>query len=61
MTDLGIYGGNYLWNQYGMPKLPYISEFNIAKPTYLGVGVQDQIRIKIAMTVTSVTTTARNQ
>ena len=36
-----------------------VSEFNIAKPTYLGVGVQDQIRIKIALTVTSATTVAR--
>jgi polyisoprenoid-binding protein YceI len=38
-----------------------VSEFNIPKPTYLGVGVQDQIRIKIALTVTPVTTTARRQ
>jgi len=38
-----------------------VSEFNIPKPTYLGVGVQDQIKIKIALTVTSVTTTARVQ
>jgi polyisoprenoid-binding protein YceI len=38
-----------------------VSEFNIPKPTYLGVGVQDQIRIKIALTVTPVTTTARMQ
>lgn len=38
-----------------------VSEFNIAKPTYLGVGVQDQIKIKIALTVTSTTTTARAQ
>ena len=36
-----------------------VSEFNIPKPTFLGVGVQDQIRIKIALSVTSVTTTAR--
>jgi polyisoprenoid-binding protein YceI len=36
-----------------------VSEFNIPKPTYLGVGVQDEIQIKIAMTVTSTTTTAR--
>jgi polyisoprenoid-binding protein YceI len=27
-----------------------VSEYNIAKPTYLGVGVQDEIRIKIALT-----------
>ena len=38
-----------------------VSEFNITKPTYLGVGVQDQIKIKIALTVSSVTTTARAQ
>lgn len=36
-----------------------VSEFSIPKPTFLGVGVQDQIRIKIALSVTSVTTTAR--
>jgi polyisoprenoid-binding protein YceI len=36
-----------------------VSDFNITKPTYLGVGVQDEIRIKIALTVTSVTTAAR--
>ncbi|RYY94143.1 MAG: hypothetical protein EOO11_18475 [Chitinophagaceae bacterium] len=29
-SDLGIYGGNYVWNQNGMPKLPYISEFTIS-------------------------------
>ena len=38
-----------------------VSEFNIAKPSYLGVGVQDQIRIKIALTVSSITATARVQ
>jgi len=38
-----------------------VSEFNIPKPTYLGVGVQDQIRIKIAMTVSSIATTARGR
>ena len=38
-----------------------VSDFNIPKPTYLGVGVQDQIKIKIALTVTPVTTTARSQ
>ena len=38
-----------------------VSEFNIAKPTYLGVGVQDQIKIKIALTVTSATTVARSR
>jgi polyisoprenoid-binding protein YceI len=38
-----------------------VSEFNIAKPTYLGVGVQDQIKIKIALTVTSATTLARSR
>ena len=32
-----------------------VSEFNITKPTYLGVGVQDQIRIKISLTATSAT------
>ncbi|RYY99059.1 MAG: hypothetical protein EOO11_06225 [Chitinophagaceae bacterium] len=29
-ADLGLFGGTYLWNQYGMPKLPYISEFGIS-------------------------------
>lgn len=38
-----------------------VSEFNIPKPSYLGVGVQDQIRIKIALTVTSVPTIARGK
>lgn len=38
-----------------------VSEFNIPKPSYLGVGVQDQIRIKISMTVSSVAATARVQ
>jgi polyisoprenoid-binding protein YceI len=38
-----------------------VSDFNIPKPTYLGVGVQDRIKIKIALTVTPVTTTARSQ
>lgn len=37
-----------------------VSEFNIPKPSYLGVGVQDQVRIKIALTVSSsIATTAR--
>ena len=36
-----------------------VSEYNIPKPTYLGVGVQDEIRIKIALTVASIATTAR--
>ena len=38
-----------------------VSEFNITKPTYLGVGVQDQVRIKIALTVSSIATTAHAQ
>jgi polyisoprenoid-binding protein YceI len=38
-----------------------VSEFNIPKPSYLGVGVQDQVRIKIALTVSSIATTARAQ
>lgn len=38
-----------------------VSEFNIPKPSYLGVGVQDQIRIRIALTVSSIATTARVQ
>jgi len=36
-----------------------VSEFNIPKPTYLGVGVQDQVRIKIALTASAIATTAR--
>ena len=37
-----------------------VSEYKITKPTYLGVGVQDEIRIKIALTVEpTVTLTAR--
>lgn len=35
-----------------------VSEYNIAKPTYLGVGVQDEIKIKVALTVHSATTVA---
>ena len=30
----------------------------IAKPTYLGVGVQDEIKIKVALTVQPANTTA---
>ncbi|RYY67652.1 MAG: hypothetical protein EOO12_00390 [Chitinophagaceae bacterium] len=29
-NDLGLYGGTYVWNQNGLPKLPYISEFTIS-------------------------------
>ncbi|RYZ20449.1 MAG: hypothetical protein EOO16_16625 [Chitinophagaceae bacterium] len=29
-NDLGVYGGTYVWNQNGLPKLPYISEFTIS-------------------------------
>ncbi len=35
-----------------------VSEYNITKPTYLGVGVQDEVRIKVALTVQSATTVA---
>ena len=34
-----------------------VSEYKIPKPTYLGVGVQDEIRIKVALTVQSAATT----
>ena len=34
-----------------------VSEYKIPKPTYLGVGVQDEIRIKVALTVLSAATT----
>ncbi|GAA4345152.1 hypothetical protein [Flaviaesturariibacter amylovorans] len=29
-TDLGVHGGTYTWNQNGLPKIPYISEFTIS-------------------------------
>lgn len=35
-----------------------VSEYQITKPTYLGVGVQDEIKIKVALTVQSATTVA---
>ena len=35
-----------------------VSHYNIPKPTYLGVGVQDEIRIKIALTAVPVATVA---
>jgi polyisoprenoid-binding protein YceI len=35
-----------------------VSEYKITKPTYLGVGVQDEIKIKVAMTVLPATTVA---
>jgi polyisoprenoid-binding protein YceI len=35
-----------------------VSEYKIPKPTYLGVGVQDEIRIKVALTVLPATTVA---
>ena len=40
-----------------------VSEYKIPKPTYLGVGVQDEIRIKVALTVQPAATTvaARRQ
>ena len=38
-----------------------VSEFNIPKPSYLGVGVQDEVRVKISLTVSSIATTARVQ
>lgn len=39
-----------------------VSEYKIAKPSYLGVGVQDEIRIKIALTAQpTATLTARSK
>ena len=35
-----------------------VSEYKIAKPTYLGVGVQDEVRIKVAVTVLPATAVA---
>lgn len=35
-----------------------VSEYKITKPTYLGVGVQDQLKIKVALTVLPTTTVA---
>ena len=35
-----------------------VSEYKITKPTYLGVGVQDEVRIKVALTVLPLTTVA---
>ena len=35
-----------------------VSHYNIAKPSYLGVGVQDEIRIKIALTAVPANTVA---
>lgn len=35
-----------------------VSEYKIAKPTYLGIGVQDEVRIKVALTVLPATTVA---
>jgi polyisoprenoid-binding protein YceI len=35
-----------------------VSEYKITKPTYLGVGVQDEVRIKVALTVQPATTVA---
>ena len=35
-----------------------VSEYKITKPTYLGIGVQDEIRIKVSLTVLPATTVA---
>jgi polyisoprenoid-binding protein YceI len=34
-----------------------VSDFQIPKPTYLGVGVRDEITVKVSMTVSPTTTT----
>lgn len=38
-----------------------VSDFEIPAPTYLGVGVRDEIQIKVALTATPVATTAHNR
>jgi polyisoprenoid-binding protein YceI len=40
-----------------------VSEYKIPKPTYLGVGVQDELKIKVALTVlpAATTTVARSK
>lgn len=38
-----------------------VSEHKINKPTYLGVGVRDEIRIKVALTVLPATTTVASR
>jgi hypothetical protein len=35
-----------------------VSEFEIPKPTYLGVGVRDEIRVKVAFNALPMSTTA---
>lgn len=56
LATIGRQGGDYTVEAEFPVK---VSEFNIPKPSYLGVGVQDQVRIKIALTVSSIATTAR--
>jgi polyisoprenoid-binding protein YceI len=36
-----------------------VSEFEIAKPTYLGIGVRDEVQVKVSFATTGLTTVAR--
>lgn len=47
--DLGVYGGIGDYNQNGIPRIPYISEFNISNPTVspggtLNVNFKSKVR-----------------